>query len=68
MRASRIGSSAEHMFTQNYTVLYMDDQQPPRVYEGSVENDIWKLWRNVSQFRQRFTAEVNHDQDIISEN
>jgi hypothetical protein len=28
---------------QNYTVLYIDDQQSSRVYEMSFENRIWKL-------------------------
>jgi len=51
---------------QNYTVFYMDDQRSSRVYEMSFENSIWKLWRNGPQFRQRFTGEVNQDQNIIS--
>ncbi|WP_118975713.1 DUF1579 family protein [Taibaiella koreensis] len=52
--------------TQNYTVLYIDDQQSSRVYEMSFENRIWKMWRNGPQFIQRFTAETNQDKNIIS--
>ncbi|PYF72968.1 DUF1579 family protein [Pedobacter nutrimenti] len=51
---------------KNYTVLYIDDQQSSRVYEMSFENSIWKMWRNVPQFMQRFTAEINKDKNIIS--
>lgn len=53
---------------QNYTVLYIDDQQSSRVYEMSFENNVWKLWRNGPEFMQRFTGEVNQDQNIISGN
>lgn len=51
---------------QNYTVLYIDDQRSSRVYEMSLEDGTWKMWRNGPQFIQRFTAGINKDKNIIS--
>jgi hypothetical protein len=52
--------------SQNYTVLYIDDQQSSRVYEMSFAGEVWKIWRNAPEFIQRFTAEISKDKKTIS--
>jgi hypothetical protein len=41
-----------------YYQLYSDDRGICRVYEMSIEDDQWKLWRDGQPFSQRFTARV----------
>jgi hypothetical protein len=51
--------------SKNYTVLYLDDRQSSRVYEMSLENDTWKMWRNTPEFTQRFTGTISEDKKLI---
>jgi hypothetical protein len=51
--------------SQNYTILYIDDKQSSRVYEMSLENGIWKIWRNSPKFIQRFTGKISQDKKMI---
>ena len=49
-----------------YFQLYSDDRGVCRVYEMSIGDDEWKLWREGDPFPQRFTATISEDGDKIS--
>jgi hypothetical protein len=44
-----------------YYQLYSDDRGVCRVYEMSIGNSEWKLWREGEPFPQRFTARFGAD-------
>jgi hypothetical protein len=44
-----------------YYQLYSDDRGVCRVYEMSIGNGGWKLWRDGEPFSQRFTATISED-------
>jgi hypothetical protein len=48
-----------------YYQLYTDDRNVCRVYEMSVGDGEWKLWREGEPFAQRFTATISDDRDTI---
>jgi hypothetical protein len=49
-----------------YFQLYSDDRGVCRVYEMSIGDGEWKLWREGDPFPQRFTATIGADGDKIS--
>jgi len=48
-----------------YYQLYTDDRGVCRVYEMSIGNGEWKLWREGEPFAQRFTAKISDDGKTI---
>jgi hypothetical protein len=42
-----------------YHQLYTDDRSVCRVYEMSIGEGEWKLWRDGEPFSQRFTAQIS---------
>ena len=44
-----------------YYQLYTDDRGVCRVYEMSIGDGEWKLWREGDPFAQRFTAKISDD-------
>lgn len=50
----------------DYNVLYADDRGVSRVYNMSLSNGTWRMWRTTPEFSQRFEAQVNADQTQIS--
>jgi hypothetical protein len=48
-----------------YYQLYSDERGVCRVYEMSIGNGEWKLWRDGEPFSQRFTARISEDGDTI---
>jgi hypothetical protein len=44
-----------------YYQLYTDERGVCRVYEMSIGNGEWKLWRDGEPFSQRFTATISED-------
>jgi hypothetical protein len=44
-----------------YYQLYTDDRNVCRVYEMSIGDGEWKLWREGEPFNQRFTAKISDD-------
>ena len=48
-----------------YFQLYADDRGVCRVYEMSVGDGEWKLWREGEPFSQRFTATISDDGNTI---
>ena len=51
--------------TGEYKVLYSDDRGISRIYEMSFHNNIWKMWRDTSNFSQRFEGKVSKDMKAI---
>ena len=49
-----------------YFQLYSDDRGVCRVYEMSIEDGQWKLWREGEPFAQRFSATIGDDGETIS--
>lgn len=52
--------------TDHCTVLYFDERGVSRVYEMSLQDDVWKMWRNAPGFMQRMTGAIGQDQDTIT--
>lgn len=48
-----------------YYQLYSDERGVCRVYEMSIGDGEWKLWRQGAPFAQRFTATISEDGDTI---
>jgi hypothetical protein len=48
-----------------YYQLYTDDRGVCRVYEMSIGEGEWKLWREGEPFSQRFTAKISDDGNTI---
>jgi hypothetical protein len=46
---------------RTYYQLYTDDRNGCRVYQMSIGNGEWKLWRDGDPFNQRFTATISED-------
>jgi hypothetical protein len=49
-----------------YFQLYSDERGVCRVYEMSITDDEWKLWREGDPFPQRFTATISDDGNTIA--
>ena len=49
-----------------YFQLYSDERGVCRVYEMSITDDEWKLWRAGDPFPQRFTATISDDGNTIA--
>ncbi len=51
---------------ENYTILYSDSRGVSRVYEMSLKNNTWKIWRNSPGFSQRYEGRVSKDKKTIT--
>jgi len=49
-----------------YYQLYSDERGVCRVYEMSIGDGQWKLWREGEPFAQRFAATISDDGNTIS--
>jgi hypothetical protein len=49
-----------------YFQLYSDERGVCRVYEMSIGDGRWELWREGEPFPQRFTATIGEDGDTIA--
>jgi len=49
-----------------YFQLYSDERGVCRVYEMSIGNGEWRLWREGEPFAQRFTAAISDDGNTIT--
>jgi hypothetical protein len=50
----------------DYKVLYSDNRGVSRVYEMSLSEGLWQLWRNSPGFSQRFEGRVSRDRRTIA--
>jgi hypothetical protein len=51
---------------ETYFQLYSDDRGVCRVYEMTITDDEWTLWREGEPFSQRFTATISDDGNTIT--
>ncbi|HVL06978.1 MAG TPA: hypothetical protein VM388_13395 [Acidimicrobiales bacterium] len=49
-----------------YSQLYSDDRGVCRIYDMSIGDGEWKLWREGEPFSQRFVATISDDGDTIA--
>lgn len=49
-----------------YYQLYSDERGVCRVYEMSIGDGVWRLWRTGPPFDQRFTATFSDDMNTIT--
>ena len=50
----------------SYYMLYTDDRDVQRIYAMSLEDGVWKLWRDGEPFPQRFTGRLSEDGRTIA--
>ncbi len=50
---------------KGYTMLYFDERGVSRRFEATLQDHVWKLWRNAPGFSQRFTGTIAEDGDTI---
>lgn len=51
---------------ENYKIFYFDTRMVSRVYEMSLTDDTWKIWRNSPDFSQRFEGKIDTNHKIIN--
>ena len=49
-----------------YFQLYSDDRGVCRIYEMSIDDDEWRLWRDGEPFSQRFIGTFSDDGNTIT--
>jgi len=49
-----------------YTQLYSDERGVCRIYQMSIDEGEWKLWREGEPFAQRFTGRFRDDGNTIA--
>lgn len=50
---------------QRYSALYADTRGVCRVYQMSLSDGVWRLWRDASGFSQRFSGRFSPDRNTI---
>jgi hypothetical protein len=56
----------ENQASDRYSMFYYDSRRVSRIYEMSFNNGVWKLWREDSDFFQRYEGKINEAGDSIS--
>ena len=51
--------------SEQFTMLYADSRNVFRVYQMSLSDGVWKVWRDAPGFFQRFTGTFEDDGDVI---
>ena len=49
-----------------FVQLYADERGVSRIFDMSIDEGTWKLWRTGEPFAQRFTATISPDGDTIT--
>ena len=49
-----------------WCMLYFDSRGVSRVYQMSLSDGVWKLWREAPGFSQRFTGTLSADDKVIT--
>ena len=52
--------------SDTYYQLYTDERDVQRVYAMSLDDGVWKLWRDGEPFSQRFTGTFSEDGNTIA--
>jgi hypothetical protein len=51
---------------ETYFQLYSDERGVCRVYEMSIDDREWRLWREGEPFSQRFIGTISEDRNTIT--
>lgn len=51
--------------SEQFTMIYADSRDVFRVYGMSLNDGVWKIWRDTPGFSQRFTGTFNDDGETI---
>jgi len=51
---------------ETYSMLYFDSRGVSRIYQMSLMNRVWNLWRDFPGFSQRFIGTFSEDDKIIN--
>jgi hypothetical protein len=51
---------------ERMAMYYFDSRGVHRVYEMSLEDDIWRIWRDAPGFSQRFRGEFSEDGSTLT--
>lgn len=51
---------------ETYCMLYFDSRGVSRIYQMSLSDGVWKLWRDAPGFSQRFTGTFTDDGRTIA--
>jgi len=51
--------------SEAYSVLYHDERGVSRVYQMSLSQNTWKIWRNAPGFSQRFEGKLSEPGNTI---
>jgi hypothetical protein len=51
--------------TGGYTMLYFDERGISRIFEATLQDNVWKLWITAPGFSQRFTGILADNGDTI---
>ena len=51
---------------RTYHMLYFDSRDISRIYEMSLNDGVWRMWRESSDFSQHFTGTFSEDGDTIT--
>jgi hypothetical protein len=52
--------------SDTYFQLYTDDRDVQRIYEMSLRDGVWKLWREGKPVSQRFEGRFSEDGNTIT--
>ena len=52
--------------TETFYMLYADSRGVSRVYQMSLSDGVWKIWRDAPGFNQRFTGAFSDDGNTIN--
>jgi hypothetical protein len=52
--------------TERFTMLYADARGVFRVYQMTLSDGVWKVWREAPGFHQRFTGTFSDDGATIT--
>ncbi len=50
---------------QTYYMLYFDERGVSRKHEMTLQDNLWKWWRNASGFLQRYEGKISDDGNTI---
>jgi hypothetical protein len=48
-----------------YSMLYFDERGVSRIFEATLQDNVWKYWRNAPGFSQRVTGTFTDNGDTI---
>jgi hypothetical protein len=52
--------------SDEYTILYYDSRGVSRVYQMTLDNKKWRIWRNKPEFSQRYEGQIGDDYNTIT--